>query len=170
MILNSKVAVIYGDVHTNSPPKSLAEAMAMARSGTLADVLARHLADKEFARSPKGLFSVCYADPARLTDEAIDCYLTPILSSAVRRAQLHGYMVAFEPNPLPAIEPALRRFVAPVRMVWGTADIHFDPSWADWLDRVFPRSRGVRRVEGAKLFFPEELPELIAEEARALWF
>jgi hypothetical protein len=48
-------------------------------------------------------------------------------------------------------------------------DIHFDPSWADWLDRVFPRSRGVRRVEGAKLFFPEELPELIAEEARALW-
>jgi haloalkane dehalogenase len=157
------------DVHTNSPPKSLAEAMAMARNGTLADLLARHLADKEFARSPKGLFSVCYADPGRLTDEAIDCYLTPLVSSAVRRAQLHGYMVAFEPNPLPAIEPALRRFVAPVRMVWGTADIHFDASWADWLDRVFPRSRGVRRVEGAKLFFPEELPELVAEEALALW-
>ena len=63
-------------------------------------------------------------------------------------------MVAFEPNPLLAIEPALRRLVPPVRMVWGTADIHFDPSWADWLDRVFPHSRGVRCVEDAKLFFP----------------
>jgi len=29
--------------------------------------------------------------------------------------------------------------------------------------------RGVRRVDGAKLFFPEEFPEIIAEEARQLW-
>jgi hypothetical protein len=40
---------------------------------------------------------------------------------------------------------------------------------ADWLDRALPRSRGVRRVQGTKLFFPEEMPELIAEEASALW-
>lgn len=157
------------DVHTNSPPPALAEGMEAARMGTLADVLARHLADKTFAQSPEGLFSACYADPSNLTDEAIDCYLRPVLRSEARRAQLHGYMLAFEPNPLPAIEPALRRCVAPVRMVWGTADVFFGVAWADWLDRTFPRSRGVRRVEGAKLFFPEELPELIAEEALALW-
>jgi haloalkane dehalogenase len=157
------------DVHTNSPPTSLAEAMEAARQGVLADVLARHLSDKAFARSPEGLFSVCYANPSNLTDDAIDCYLRPVLSSAARRAQLHGYMLAFEPNPLPAIEPALKRCTAPARMVWGTADIHFDVSWADWLDRTFPQSRGVRRVQGAKLFFPEEMPDLIAEEALALW-
>jgi haloalkane dehalogenase len=157
------------DVHTNSPPKFLDEAMDGARKGVLADLLARHLADKTFARSPEGLFNVCYTDPANLTDEAIDCYLTPVVSTAVRRAQFHGYLLAFEPNPLPAIEPALKRCAAPVRIVWGTADIIFDVRWADWLDRTFPHSRGVRRVEGAKLFFPEELPELIAEEARALW-
>jgi haloalkane dehalogenase len=157
------------DVDTNSPPKSIAEAMEMARKGVLADVLARHLSDKAFARSPQGLFGVCYANPANLTDEAIDCYLTPVVSSAARRAQLHGYMLAFEPNPLPAIAPTLRRCTTPVRIVWGTADIHFDESWADWLDRTFPHSRGVRRVAGAKLFFPEEIPELIAEEALALW-
>jgi hypothetical protein len=28
---------------------------------------------------------------------------------------------------------------------------------------------GIRRIEDAKLFFPEERPEVIAEEARALW-
>jgi haloalkane dehalogenase len=54
-------------------------------------------------------------------------------------------------------------------MVWGTNDQLFDVSWAAWLDRTLPRSRGVRLVEGAKLFFPEEMPELIAAEARQLW-
>jgi pimeloyl-ACP methyl ester carboxylesterase len=157
------------DVHTNSPPQSLAEAMEAARKGLLADVLARHLEDKAYARSPDGIFGQCYANPEHLTDEAIECYLTPLLSSAARRAQLHGYMVAFEPNPLPAIEPLLKRCVAPVRIVWGTADVHFDAGWADWLDRMFPGSRGVRRVRGAKLFFPEEMPDLIAEEALTLW-
>jgi haloalkane dehalogenase len=53
--------------------------------------------------------------------------------------------------------------------VWGTGDIHFAPAWADWLDRTLPGSRGVRLVEGAKLFFPEEYPDLLAEEALVLW-
>jgi pimeloyl-ACP methyl ester carboxylesterase len=157
------------DTHTNSPPASIADAMDAARKGQLADVLARHMADKAFARSPEGLFSVCYANPANLTDDAIDCYLAPILESPERRRQLHRYLVTFEPNPLPAIEPMLKRSPAPVRIVWGTADIHFDVQWADWLHRTFPRSRGVRRVEGAMLFFPEELPGVVAEEALALW-
>jgi haloalkane dehalogenase len=39
----------------------------------------------------------------------------------------------------------------------------------DYLSRVFGKSRGVRRLEGRKLFFPEELPDTIADEARRLW-
>jgi pimeloyl-ACP methyl ester carboxylesterase len=54
-------------------------------------------------------------------------------------------------------------------MVWGTGDHLFPVSSAEWLDRTLPGSRGVRLVEGAKLFFPEEMPDLIAEEARTLW-
>jgi haloalkane dehalogenase len=53
--------------------------------------------------------------------------------------------------------------------VWGTGDFLFDVAWAEWLDRTFPNSRGLHRVEGAKLFFPEEQPDLIAEEALTLW-
>jgi hypothetical protein len=34
---------------------------------------------------------------------------------------------------------------------------------------AFHRARRVRRVDGAKLFFAEEMPDLIAEEARTLW-
>ena len=57
----------------------------------------------------------------------------------------------------------------PARMVWGTGDQLFDVKWAEWLHATLPHSRGIRRVEGAKLFFAEEMPDLIAEEARALW-
>jgi pimeloyl-ACP methyl ester carboxylesterase len=106
------------DVHTNSPPKSIADAMDAARSGVLADILARHLSDKAFARSAEDS-SACVIRTANLTDEAIDCYLTPLLSSPTGRAQLHGYMIAFEPNPLPDIEPVLKRSAVPVRIVWG---------------------------------------------------
>ena len=40
---------------------------------------------------------------------------------------------------------------------------------AAYLDRTLPSSRGVRYLEDAKLFWPEEFPDVITEEARALW-
>jgi pimeloyl-ACP methyl ester carboxylesterase len=104
-----------------------------------------------------------------LTDAAIDCYLRPLASSPLRKAQFHGYCIALERNPLLTIEPALMQSQVPLRVVWGTGDTIFDPSGPDWLDRTFPASRGVRRIEGANLFFPEEMPDVIAEEARKLW-
>jgi len=63
----------------------------------------------------------------------------------------------------------LKEFSRPARIVWASNDIFFGIQWADWLDHTFPGSCGVRRVEGAKLFFPEEMPDLIAEEAMPLW-
>ncbi len=159
-----------GDVHTNSPPAGLAPVLAQAREGVLADrFLAPQLADPALARAPEGLGGLAYTDPASLTDEAVACYFAPLVGSPRRKAQFHGYAAAFEPNPLPALESALRRLAAPARMVWGTGDPLFDVRWAEWLDRTLPGSRGVRRVEGAKLFFPEEMPDAIAEEARRLW-
>jgi hypothetical protein len=37
-----------------------------------------------------------------------------------------------------------------------------------WPDGRTP-TKGVRRLERANLFFPEEMPDVIAEEAKALW-
>ena len=54
-------------------------------------------------------------------------------------------------------------------MVWGLEDVLFGVQWAEWLDRALPGARGIRRVERANLFFPEEMPDLIAEEAKRLW-
>jgi haloalkane dehalogenase len=157
------------DVHTNSPPQLMMPAVELARKGELADLLAKQIADKPFTRSPEGIGGVCYTYPSNPTDEAIDYYFAPLVSSPARKAQLHAYTLSFEPNQLPGIEPMLKKLPAPTRMVWGSADKFFEMSWAEWLDRTVPHSRGIRRVEGAKLFFPEEMPDVIAEEAIKLW-
>lgn len=158
------------DVHEDSPPPALLPVIAASRAGTFADdVLAPQLADKATARLASGLGGCCYTDPAGLTDEALECYLRPLVSSPVRKAQLHAYCVALERNPLLPIEPLLQRSRVPLRVVWGTGDTIFDPSGPEWLGRIFPEFRGVRRIDGAGLFFPEEMPDAIAEEARGLW-
>lgn len=158
------------DVHEDSPPPALRPVIEASRAGTFVDdVLVPQLRDKSKARLMAGLGGCCYTNPARLTDEALDCYLTPLASTPLRKAQFHGYCVALDRNPLLAIEPVLKRSPVPLRVVWGTGDTIFDPSGPDWLNRTFPRSRGVRRIAGANLFFPEEMPAIVAEEARALW-
>lgn len=158
-----------GDVSENSPPAAMRPFIELARAGRAADEwLAPQLADKARARSDEGCGRV-YIQPEHFTDEAIEYYFAPLLSSALRKAQFNRYAASFDPNPLPAIEADLRRCPVPARIVWGTDDFLFSPDWARWLDQVLPRSRGIRWVEGAKLFFPEEMPDLLAAEARALW-
>lgn len=158
------------DVHENSPPPALLPVIAGSKAGTFVDdVLVPQLNDKANSRLMTGLGGCCYTTPAGLTDEAIEVYLRPLASSPLRKAQLHRYCIALEPNPLLAVERALRQSSVPLRVVWGTGDTIFDPSGPDWLDRTFPGSRGVRRIEGANLFFPEEMPDVIAEEAQKLW-
>lgn len=155
------------DVEPDSPPPKVKPAIDMARAGTLADATAQWLVDKPLARSTFG--AAVYRDPARFADETIEYYVAPLVSSALRRAQYHAFHVALDPNPLVGIEAALQRCTVPVRIVWGAADDIFSQADADYLDRTFPRSRGIRRVPGAKLFFPEEFPDVIAEEAQRLW-
>jgi len=158
------------DVEPDSPPPAVLPLVAQARAGTFADQsLAPWVADKNLARLPTGLGGGCYVDPAHLTDEAIDYYIGPLVSSPARKAQTNAYCLALDPNPLAGVEAALKRCQVPTRIVWGTADTIFAQASPDYLDRTLGRSMGVRRVPGAKLFFPEEYPDLIAEEARRLW-
>jgi haloalkane dehalogenase len=158
------------DVEPDSPPPALQPVLEMARAGTFADrLLGAWLTDKALARSAQGLGGQTYTYPERLSDEIIDCYLSPLLSSQLRKTQVEAYTLALDPNPLAGIESALKRCAVPTRIVWGTGDDIFSAASPDYLDRLLPSSRGVRRVPGAKLFFPEEFPDVIAEEARGLW-
>jgi pimeloyl-ACP methyl ester carboxylesterase len=157
------------EVHENSPPPQMLNSIGRARDGVYDQKMANHLTDRAYARSASGIGGSAYMDPASFSDEAVDYYFTPLVASPLRRSQLNRHLAAFVPNPLLAIEPALRRSTIPTRMVWGTADPLFPVVWAEWLDRTLPASRGIRLVEGGRLFWPEERPDILAEEAKALW-
>lgn len=157
-----------GDVDTNSPPAILAPTLEEARTDKLVARFDRQLADNRLARTDEGL-GVVYTNPSILTPTLVETYLRPLVSSPKRRRQGQDYGLAFVPSPLPAAKAKLQILRAPARMVWGTADPLFPSLWAYWLDRTLPESRGVRLVHGAKLFFPEEYPQIIASEARKLW-
>ncbi len=158
------------DVENDSPPKALLPVIELARRGEFADQwLGVWHRDRDRARSREGIGGMCYADPSHPTDDAIETYFAPLLSSARRKALVHAYALALEPNPLVDIEYALSCSQIPTRIVWGTADTIFSGDSPDYLHRIVGNSRGVRRLAGSKLFWPEERPDVVVEEARALW-
>lgn len=158
------------DVEPDSPPPALKPVIDLAREGKFAgEWLAPWLADKALARSDKGLGGMTYALPGFPSDEAIEYYLAPLVRSAEGQRRVHAYAMGLDPNPLAGIEQELRQSRIPTRIVWGTADNIFSPESPHYLDRLLPDSRGVRLIQGAKLFWPEEQPEIVAEEARRLW-
>jgi len=158
------------DVDENSPAPQFLPFIEQARKGTFVDdFIVPQLKDKNLARSDKGMGGLAYTYPERLADETIETYLRPPIETPRKKAQANKYAVSMGTNSLTAIRKALHQWKGPARMVWGLKDALFGVEWAEWLDRTLPGSRGVRRVEGANLFFPEEMPELIAEEATKLW-
>jgi haloalkane dehalogenase len=157
------------DVDENSPPPQFLPFIELAKKGTLVDeFIIPQLNDKRLARSAKGMGGLAYTYPERLEDETIETYFRPIVETPLKKAKMEEFAASMERNPLVAIRESLQQWKGPARMVWGLKDTLFGVEWAEWLDRMLPCSRGVRRVEGANLFFPEEMPDIIAEEAREL--
>jgi haloalkane dehalogenase len=158
------------DVETDSPPPAMLPIIEAARAGLYPDLwLEPWLRHKDVARSPTGLGGMCYTDPAHPTDAALDQYLGPLVGSAERKALVNRYTLGLTPNPLEGIESMLRQCTVPTRIVWGVGDTIFSPRNPDYLAGILPRVTGIRRIDKAKLFFPEEYPDILAEEARLLW-
>jgi len=157
------------DVDTNSPVQFVPFIEAARKGLFVDDFILPQLQDKALARSPKGMGGLAYTYPEGLTDETIETYFRPLVETPLKKAQVNKYAASMGTNSLVGIREALRRWEGPARMVWGLKDELFGVGWAEWLDRTLPGSRGVRRIPGANLFFPEEMPDLIAEEAAQLW-
>lgn len=155
------------DEEQDSPPPFLQPLLALARAGKSTDVFPVWLADTAAARRDFG--GVVYADPSILSADAVDYYFSPLISSARHKALVDATIVGFEPNPLAGIGAALKRSMAPTRIVWGMADKIFSPDSPERLERSFGNARGVRRLPNAKTFWPEEFPDILADEAKRLW-
>jgi len=158
------------DVEPDSPSAALKPVLDMAEAGVYPDLwLEPWLNHKDVARSAYGLGGMCYSNPARLTDVALEQYLAPLVASPERKALVNRYTLGLSPNPLAGMAPLLKKCTVPTRVVWGMSDRIFSTHSPDYLAGLLPRFAGIRRIEEAKLFFPEEYPDIIASEARSLW-
>jgi len=158
------------DSEIDCPPPALLPVIELAKAGRFADEWFQPwLNDKNLARSAAGLGGMCFERPALLSDATIEAYLRPLVATPQRKARMHAYATALEANSLAGLGEKLKASRAPVRIAWGMADAIFLPHGADHLAAAFGNTRGVRRLAGARLFWPEEQPAVVAEEALALW-
>jgi pimeloyl-ACP methyl ester carboxylesterase len=158
------------DVEADSPPAALLPVIDLARSELYADLwLEPWLHHRDVARSATGLGGMCYSDPNQPTDAALEQYLGPLVESLARKKLINRYAVSLAPNALLGIEPELRKCTVPTYIVWGMRDKIFSNKNSDYLYSVLPQMMGIRRLPSAKLFFPEEHPDIIASESRKLW-
>jgi pimeloyl-ACP methyl ester carboxylesterase len=155
------------DVHDNWPPKAFAATRNAVAQGRLGEMGNAMLADIDVARSR---FAGVYEHPEKLSSETVRAYLGPIFATPDAMRNLERWFQSSHDNSQTvSIEPLLRRLNAPTLVVWATADVFFPIKWAYWLRDTIPGCRKVIELEGAKLFFPEERPDELADALREHW-
>ena len=132
------------DTHDNWPPEAFKPFVAMVAAGGLRDTLSAMVDDKQIYRSPQAL-GPAYEHPAAVTDDTIETYLRPLVSSAQRTREVERFVNAFDNKHTLAIESRLKQLQSPTLIAWGTDDIYFDVKWSHWLAQAIPGTR--RRVE-----------------------
>jgi pimeloyl-ACP methyl ester carboxylesterase len=157
------------DVHDNWPPKALNEIRGAARAGLLADQFGRFADQPDLFRAPGGIGEMVYEDPKTATDETIRINLGPLVSSPERKAAFNRYAGLQDHSQLVVVEGDLRKLQTPCLIVWGTDDVFFPTEWAYWLKDALPNARDVIELPGAKLFFPEERPDVLNKHIYDFW-
>ena len=159
------------DAEPDSPPPALLPVIALSKEGKFVDQwLAPWHADTRLARSPEGIGGMCYAEPCasdRRSDRDVSrpagriaapkgvgaCVCDGAGSESVGRHRARSSRTC-ACRCASSGAPATRSFRPRARAI-STGR--------------FGNSRGVRRIAGSKLFWPEERPDIIAEEALRLW-
>lgn len=151
------------DTHDNWPPALIGPSIEAARQGVLLD---RYVALIDDPAERYQRLARAYADARVLTDEVYRVYIDPLRATSESRANFHRYWIAFDNAQTVAIEASLRRLKVPTLVVWALDDVFFDVTWAYWLQRTIPGVVRVVEVPGARLFFPEDRPQALAEPLR----
>ena len=154
------------DVHDNFPPEAFKPFVALAESGEFGPMVAALADDLAVARSEVG-FGQGYAHPDRLTDELLMSYLAPFLPDGGKG--LERVLTASSAAELMAVEPLLAQLHAPAQVAWGTADVFFEPSWAERLADMIPGVERVTLVRDAMLFWPDERAADLVPLLRDFW-
>jgi pimeloyl-ACP methyl ester carboxylesterase len=154
------------DTHDNVFPEAVVPLFNVMKAGGLVGAFKPLLGDVEAARKA---FATAFEDPAQVSAEALDMYLRPTLENEESGRCMQRWGQALRAEDLSRVTPKLRELRAPALVVWGTADVFFDVRWAYWLKDTLGGPTEVIEVPGAKLFFPEERPEMLADYMRSFW-
>jgi len=157
------------DTHDNYPPKAFEATLNAAQvgRGLFSARRVQLLADPELSRPN---FAGAYEHVERVSTETLRAYLEPLFRTEEATRNLERWLIgSSDCSPTTEIEPLLRELNAPTLIVWGTADEFFPLKWAYWLKETIPGARRVIELEGAKLFFPEERPDALADALREHW-
>jgi pimeloyl-ACP methyl ester carboxylesterase len=156
------------DTHDNWPPEAFRAFLAMAAAGGLRETLETMLSDKTVYRSPQAL-GPAYEHPDEPSNDTIEKYLRPLVSTEQRTRNLQRFLAAFDNKHTLSIEAQLKTLKAPTLIVWGTDDVYFDVKWSHWLAEHIPGTRRRVELKGARIFFPEERWQEFDKELRAHW-
>ena len=154
------------DVHDNFPPEPFRPFVALAEAGEFAPLVLAMAADFGAARSEAG-FGMGYARPEELSDELLESYLGAFVADGAKG--LERFLTAPSADELMAIEPLLAQLHAPTQVAWGTADVFFEPSWAERLGAMIPGTEKVVLVPDAMLFWPDERAADLVVLLRDFW-
>jgi pimeloyl-ACP methyl ester carboxylesterase len=156
------------ETHDNVPPPAFKPTVDLAATGALAAGAPRLLADLGVARAL--VFGSGYEDTEHLGLDVVRSFLEPVLGTPERAHEFERLIVSLRADDLLAAEADLGELRTPTLIVWGTADVFFELSWAYWLRDLIPGARDVVEVEGGRLFFPDERPEELVDPLRAFWW
>lgn len=154
------------DVHDNVFPPDVVPLVELIRAGGLLKAFGPLLGNADGARAA---FASTFEHPERIDAETLDAFLRPVLELEESGHCSQRWMQALKAEDLSSVTPRLRELSAPVLIVWGTADNFFDKKWAYWLKDTLAGATEVIELPGAKLFFPLEQPEFLAEKVGAFW-
>jgi pimeloyl-ACP methyl ester carboxylesterase len=156
------------DAHDNLPPEAFYDGRDAAARGELAPLVMAISNDYNLARGDQGGFGVGYEHPERLTDEELAEFVARFASEEGAR-EAERFVNALDAADLLAVEPQLKRLEVPTLIIWGTADVFFEPSWAYWLRDTIPGADEVVEIEGGKLLFPYERADEFVPHLRRHW-
>jgi pimeloyl-ACP methyl ester carboxylesterase len=154
------------DTHDNWPPEGAKPLHDLAEQGRLGAIGQQMLASIDFARAS---FAPGFEHPEQLSAEDFRTWLEPLFRTPASTRNVERFITSFDNRQTVAVEPLLRKLEAPTLVVWGTSDVFFPVKWAYWLADTIAGAGEVIELEGAKLFFPWERPDELANALRKFW-
>jgi pimeloyl-ACP methyl ester carboxylesterase len=99
----------------------------------------------------------------------IRIYAAPLVASPARIEQTIGYLTSITKRDLIEVRAELVAVPAPTLVLWGNADGFFPMATAHWLRDHLANVTQLVELDGARLFWPEEQPDLLNRKLREHW-